>query len=269
MRVLFLASLLGLASTAIAGPLFPWRKTEKVDPKTRVPELVTSLSNDKDEARRSAAAVELRNYDTTQFPDIIPVLINALLSDPRPGVRIDAAQSLGKIRPINQVAGEALEQALEKDSSMRVRLQARSVLLSYQWAGYRGGKKNEVAPTVSTLPQPVTPPLMEKRSGLGGIFLPPVRTTTPAPSSTPYVRPVPAPPPVRGTNEPPLASPQNAETPALPTAPIIPLTPAPLPSIPSLQPKPLEVPMITPQPPQNPQVSQPPQPKPVDGPILP
>ena len=94
MRALLVASLFGLAAPVLAGSLFPWRKTEKVDPKTRVPELIAVLRTEKDEGRRSAAAVELRNYDAAQFPDVVPALITALLTDTRPAVRIDAAQSL-------------------------------------------------------------------------------------------------------------------------------------------------------------------------------
>jgi hypothetical protein len=212
MRALLVASLFGLAAPVLAGPLFGWRKAEKVDPKTRVPELIALLRTEKDEGRRSSAATELRNYDPAQFPDIVPALITALLTDTRPGVRIDAAQSLGKIRPVSQAAGEALEQALEKDASMRVRLQVRSVLLGYHWAGYRSARKPEV-PAVTTTAPPAPP--AEKRGGLGGMFLPPIRTT-PAPAPPP-TKLVPAPPPVAGTTEPPLAAPAAEGPPAIKT----------------------------------------------------
>jgi hypothetical protein len=211
MRALLVASLFGLAAPALAGSLFPWRKTEKVEPKTRVPELIALLQAEKDEGRRSSAATELRNYDPAQFPEIVPALITALLTDTRPAVRIDAAQSLGKIRPVSQAAGEALEQALEKDASMRVRLQVRSVLLGYHWAGYRSARKPEVPPVKPEVPPVVTTTApAEKRGGLGGLFLPPIRTT-PAPTPS---KSVPAPPPVAGTAEPPLAAP--SEGPILP-----------------------------------------------------
>ena len=38
----------------------------------------------------AAAAQELRNYDAVQFPEIVPALTDAALSDPKAGVRIDA-----------------------------------------------------------------------------------------------------------------------------------------------------------------------------------
>lgn len=182
-----------VVSSVQAGPLFPWRKVEKPDPKVRVPALVATLKDDRDEYKRSSAAVELRNYDVAQFPEIVPSLVAALLTDARPGVRIDAAQSLGRIRPVSQAAGEALEQALEKDASMRVRLQARSLLLQYHWAGYRSARKPDVPP-LTTAPPPGT----ERRTGIGGFFLPPIRTTPPTKST-----------PATGTTtgEPPLASP--------------------------------------------------------------
>src|SRR3954447_16361483 len=94
-----------VVSSVQAGPLFPWRKVEKPDPKVRVPELITTLKADRDENKRSAAAVELRTYESAQFSEIVPALVAALLTDAKPGVRIDAAQSLSKARPVSQAAG--------------------------------------------------------------------------------------------------------------------------------------------------------------------
>ncbi|MFM7152349.1 MAG: hypothetical protein ACKO23_21180, partial [Gemmataceae bacterium] len=59
-------------------------------------------------------------------------------------------------------------------SSMRVRLQARSALLSYHWAGYRNGKKDDVPP--------LTPPGKEP---------PPVSTAGVAAPTTPRTNAVP------------------------------------------------------------------------------
>src|SRR5215207_10196764 len=125
-----------VASSANAGIHF-FGKKPKVDPHVRVAELLGILKSDADEHKRAAAAEELREFDGNSFPDIVPVLIDALAQDAKASVRAEAAQSLGKIRPITQNAGAALEQALAKDSSMRVRLQARSALLAYNWAGYK------------------------------------------------------------------------------------------------------------------------------------
>src|SRR5947209_9729198 len=95
--ILLMMALL-LAPPLHAGILFG-RKKEKIDPKQRVPELVSILKSDKDADKRSKAAEELRSYDPAQFPEIIPALIDALQNDPIPVVRVDAAQSLGKLRP--------------------------------------------------------------------------------------------------------------------------------------------------------------------------
>ena len=134
-----------LAGQGRAGIIFG-RKKDKIDPKTRVPELIATLEERPDADRRTHAAEELRNYDPMAFPDIVPALVSALQSDAKSGVRIEAAQSLGKLRPVNQTAGEALERAVSTDPAMRVRLQARSTLMQYHWAGYRNGKASDVPP---------------------------------------------------------------------------------------------------------------------------
>jgi hypothetical protein len=139
---------------AHAGFLFG-KKPPKPSPNERVPELLMIVKTDGDEHKRSNAAEELRQYDPKQFPDIVPVLIDVLMHDPKPGVRAEAAQSLSKLRPISQQVGWALEQATSKDPSMRVRLQARSALLQYHWAGYHGSKE---PPLIQTQEPPLAPP---------------------------------------------------------------------------------------------------------------
>src|SRR5438105_2608466 len=127
------ALLLAVAAPAPAG-LFGKRK--KPDPAQRVPELVQVLKADRDDRKRSEAAEELRQYDPGQFPQIVPALVDALQTDPKPGVRIEAAHTLGKLRPVSQPAGQALEKAAGHDASLRVRLQARTALMFYHMAGY-------------------------------------------------------------------------------------------------------------------------------------
>ncbi len=168
------------ARPASAGFLFG--KKAKKTPAELVPELIQTLKTDGDERKRSAAAEELRQYDPAQFPDMIPALVDALLTDKKSAVRSEAAQTLGKLRPVTSSAGAALEQALTKDSSMRVRLQARSSLLQYRWAGY-SPKVREEPP-----PQSKEPPLAPE---------PPVAVAAPAPApvqaAPPRLAPVPAP----------------------------------------------------------------------------
>jgi hypothetical protein len=137
-RLLLIALLLaGSAGPASAGI---FGKKTKPTPAERVPELLTIVKTDGDEHKRASAVEELRQYDPKQFPNLVPTLIDALMTDAKPGVRAEAAQTLSKLRPVTKEAGWALEQAVAKDASMRVRLQARSSLLHYHLAGYHGGK---------------------------------------------------------------------------------------------------------------------------------
>src|SRR5262249_27228830 len=129
-----------LAAPGSAGIIFG-KKGGKPTPAERVPELLGIAKTDGDENKPAAAVQELRQYDAAQSPDMTPILIDVLQNDKKPGVRAEAAQTLGKLRPVSQQVGIALEQSLAHDPSMRVRLQARSALLSYHWAGYHTGKK--------------------------------------------------------------------------------------------------------------------------------
>ena len=138
--VLLLAPL--LAAPVSAGIFFS-KKADKPNPAVVVPELIRTLLSDGDEYKRVAAAEHLRDFDPAQFPGIVPSLIEVLQSDKKPSVRAEAALSLGKIRPVSDGVGLALEQSLAKDSSMRVRLQARSVLLQYRWSGWRAAGRKE------------------------------------------------------------------------------------------------------------------------------
>jgi hypothetical protein len=153
---LLLASIL-LAVLASPAPAGIFGKKTKPTPEQRVPELLSILKTDGDEHKRANAAEELRQYDPKQFPAIVPALIDVLMSDAKPSVRSEAAQTLGKLRPVTREAGMALEQAVAKDASMRVRLQARSALLHYHWAGYHGGKDSQ-PPAVQSKEPPLAPP---------------------------------------------------------------------------------------------------------------
>jgi hypothetical protein len=181
LRALWLVPLVflpALAGPGHAGIIFG-KKNKKPTPAERVPELLAQVKSDGDESKRAAAAQELRQYDPAQFPMIVPVLVDVLLTDSKPVVRAEAAQSLGKIRPISQQAGAALEQTLANDSSMRVRLQARSSLLQYHWGGYRSVRKDDL------VPQTKEPPLADDKS-------PPIISTTTLPPSKNRVVPPPS-----------------------------------------------------------------------------
>lgn len=172
-RVILLAAL-GFAALAAPAPgqgIFK-KKATKPNPAERVNQLVMTLKTDQDEDKRESAAAELRQFDPKTYPEVIPVLIESLQNDPRPAVRMEAAQSLGRIRPISQQAGWALEQAASKDSSWRVRTQARTSLWYYKIFGYRSeGKPPEDDPQ-NPLPAP-------PKSGPAGPVPPVPKTSRP------------------------------------------------------------------------------------------
>jgi hypothetical protein len=270
-RVLLVPLLLvGLASPAPAGFGLFSRKP-KANPAERVPELLIQLKTSTDESQRAAAAEELRQYDPKTYPEIIAGLIDALGRDASTAVRTQAAESLGKLRPIAQRVGYALEQAQANDGSMRVRLAARQALWQYHLVGYRSGRPAESPAngggdvTVSAPPGPSTPAAaMQRPAG--------ARVGIAHPGS------------LRETAEPPLADapPAVADqgrrvTPAVPAS--RPRTAQPTPgqlipvSPPRLQPAPITPAPAQPAPPAPAEQPVPPAPPPVkaegDGPVLP
>jgi hypothetical protein len=125
-----------LVATAVPAPAGIFIKRTKPNPQERVPQLIVTVKTDLDESKRGSAAAELRQFDPNAFPEIVPILIDVLKNDPRPSVRLEAAQSLGRLRPVSQPTGMALEDAASHDSNWRVRWQARSSLLHYHLGGY-------------------------------------------------------------------------------------------------------------------------------------
>src|SRR5213078_4587461 len=108
-------------------------------------------------------------------------------------VRSEAATSLGKLRPVSQQAGYALEQATANDTSMRVRMAARQALWQYHLVGFRSGKPAEMPakpadPVVSAPPGPSTPaPRTAARLATGPFREtpePPLAESPPAPAVT-------------------------------------------------------------------------------------
>jgi hypothetical protein len=201
------------ARSAMAG-LFD--RSPRPDPNLRVPQLLGQVRGDREERKRLAAAEELRHYSPQTFPEIIPVLLDALQNDPAVAVRLQALHSLSSYRPISPAVGAALEQAQSRDPSLRVRMQARTTLVSYRWSGYHSGAKNEVpvpqGPVIMTGPKTSEPPL----------------AVEPAHVTVPVVRPS-NPPPL--PLEPPLAN-----------------SPPPLPAVPPTPPSPPQGPDLAPPP---------------------
>jgi hypothetical protein len=241
-----LASLL-MTAAAQAGILFG---KQKPNPAQRVPQLITILKTDPSESAREKAAAELREYDATAFPEIVLVLVDVLQHDARPGVRAEAAQSLGKLRPVSQEAGQALEEAT-KDSSLRVRWQARSSLLSYRLGGYRSQKPPEGA--AGKIPG-YPPSGRVSASGSSSSY---IVGETPPPPLAPEP---PAPAPARAAR-PPVIQPTRAEP--RPATPPAQKEPRPLPMGP---PRPQKQPVIAPA---KPKPQPPPATAPDEGPDLP
>jgi hypothetical protein len=246
----------GPDNRAAAAGLFS--KKAKPNPAERVPELLTKVKSDPDERQRAAAAEELRQYETKDFPTIVPVLIDVLQHDAKPSVRLEAASSLGRLRPVSQEAGLALEQAASADPNLRVRLQARSSLVKYHLSGYHSPKKKEGEGPI--LKGKTEEPPRTQQGPILNPVPPPAPTAAPVPPPAKGPVPVttrnlpqgPSSPPPAQTVEPPLPQPPPAKGP-------VPGTTGKLPHGPSSPP-----PMQTAEPP----LLQPPPAAPVEGPIL-
>lgn len=198
-RLLLASAMMALIGEPASAGIFSRKPKPTAE---KVPELLVQLKSGTDESQRTGAAEELRQFDPKSHPEIVGGLIDALGKDASAGVRAEAAASLGKLRPISQQIGYALEQAQSNDGAMRVRLAARQALLQYHLVGYRSsGKADGAADKNGT--QPV--------SGTNGGAAPLGQVKSPQNPTrivmTPYG-------PFRETAEPPLADP-----PALPKAP--------------------------------------------------
>lgn len=167
-------------------------KKSKVNPTQRVPELILTVKTERDERKRAHAATELREYDTTTFNEIIPVLVDVLMTDRSVNVRTEALISLTRIRPVSQLAGHAIEKAAAEDESMRIRLQAKTALPKYHLAGYSRKMEAALAKKKQTDEPPVgaAPPASVKVAAPLPKFDPlPLGPSPPRPFPTNVARP--------------------------------------------------------------------------------
>jgi hypothetical protein len=233
---LALTLLAALSPSASAINLFGKRK-DKANSPDHVRDLIATLQTAPEDGKRSAAAGELRQYDATTYPQVVAALVEALKSDRSSSVRAEAAQSLGRIRPMSLTASQALEAAVSQDSNMRVRWHARSALMFYH-APAAPKSKDGKGPD---LPLPGgEPPLV-------------AATTVPA---NPQLLPVPQP---RAT-----VTTSSSPRPAPPAVPVPPGIARPLPQGPSqpavpvvAPPSSAEPPLAVPVPPQGPVLTPP------------
>jgi hypothetical protein len=207
--ILVLALQLGLVLPASAGLFSFWHRS-KPTPAERVQELVHTLKSDTNESHRAAAAEELRQYDTAQFPEIVPALVEALQKDTKPEVRGEAAQSLGKLKAAAPDVKTALEQAAAGDPAPRVRSQAAAALgqPAPRKSWFSRAPKND-GPALTPPPGTATtnePPLAESQPAV-----PPAPAVVPPPPAPAVARPLPsARPPLVPTEAPKLQTPPPA-----------------------------------------------------------
>jgi len=172
-------------------------KKPKANPSQRVPELILTVKTDADEKKRANAAEELRDYDSVTFAEIVPVLVDVLKNDKKQTVRLEALNSLTKIRPVTTLAGQAIEKASADDENWRVRWQAKAAMPKYHLAGYSSKKADPkgagtgeppIADPITPLPLPRFDPMEAPR------VTPTTSTSTPRPlpkTVAPKTTPVP------------------------------------------------------------------------------
>ena len=135
-----------LTASAPAGIFFG--KHTKPSPAERVSQLLITMETDTDDGNRPARPRNYGNSILGLFRRSFLCLIDVLKHDSKASVRVEAAQTLGKLRPVSQGAGMALEEAVA-DPSWRVRWQARQSLRGYHLSGYRSPPKPELASPAS------------------------------------------------------------------------------------------------------------------------
>lgn len=103
-----------------------------VPPEERVDQLLQILKSDRKEDQRTKAAEELVKFASTEFPEIVSGLIDALVRDESSSVRKAAIHTLADIEPATYEVREALEQAVKHDKTWSVRQAARIALWRYK-----------------------------------------------------------------------------------------------------------------------------------------
>ena len=206
--------------------IFRKKTKDKEEPPQRVKQLVDVLKSDPDEKKRKAAAEELRQHDPRTNTDLIPTLINSLQADPSAAVRAEAAESIGKLKPVAQQAGVALEQTQSADPSEDVRKAAQKALWDYHLNGYRSAGANPAYPQTTEPPLakprtaakiPITPPPPRTiTSGIGKGAIYPQTVEPPLAKS----RPRPVEPPTPSLSVPPLPEKETNPPPATPAVPV-------------------------------------------------
>lgn len=238
--------------------LFKRKPKEETPSAASTAQFVATLASDPDEAKRLSAAAGLAVADPRTDANVIPALISSLQRDPSPSVRSQAAEVIGKLKPVYQHAGLALQTAAQADPAESVRDAAKAALWQYHLAGYRapqaiGGSSSlqtaepPLANPRSTPPGTVTQTLPTPPVGVSNESFRPIsmgmgkgttfqQTIEPplAVKSVPVPAPVPTPPipaPVASPVPVPAPAPAGLPTPAIPGLPAFTPTTPPLPSL--------------------------------------
>jgi hypothetical protein len=104
----------------------------KVTPSERIEQLLLTLRNDRKEDKRSKAAEELGTLASSEYPEVVSGLIDALVRDDSTTVRKAVIRSLASIEPASHEVKDALDQAVKADKSWPVRQVARMALWRYK-----------------------------------------------------------------------------------------------------------------------------------------
>ncbi len=223
-RLLLAAAVAAVLSGPASARDFPFglfKKKAKAEPTAgRAKQISATLVGSPDESARKQAAEELRALDPRSNAEVFPALIGALQKDPSPAVRVAAADSVGKLKPVYQPAGMVLEAVAKSDPDPAVREAAQNALFQYHLGGYT----TPVGPRGVATPEP---PVAVKPTAPGAFLFRPITNVLGRGSVT------------QPTAEPPLAKKPAAEAakpipPAIPRqmpATLPPPEPAPLPSV--------------------------------------
>lgn len=103
-----------------------------VTPSERIDQLLETLKNDRKEEHRSKAAEELGTLASSEYPEIVSGLIDALVRDEASSVRKTVIRSLAAIDPATHEVKDALDQAVKSDKSWTVRQAARLAVWRYK-----------------------------------------------------------------------------------------------------------------------------------------
>lgn len=130
---LTLATFLWLLASLQAGERDKNKSTKPpVTPSERIEQLLSILKTDRKEDKRLKAAEELASLASSEYPEIVSGLIDALVRDSSTSVRKAVIHSLAAIEPATHEVKDALDQAVKSDKAWTVRQAARIALWRYK-----------------------------------------------------------------------------------------------------------------------------------------